>query len=342
MDFEPFNHLDVPVFCVKKTAAEGYTYVFANASHAFCTGLSSAELTGHPLDETLSPTLKDQLTGLFDQITPSSTSFREMAELDLPKGRFSFDINLRLLPGEQPCILGTAIPVAHIAQDGSDADLSSQDAEKFVALAAHDLRTPMRNVQSITDMLLDNFEDRRDGKLELIQMLSRLCRKTGLLGEEILDYVAAGQTGTEPGRVDFAALCADLVKTLDTTERSTVIATPITVETDPGALRIILRNLMSAAISHMEGIGVAFSLRLEPRENGQMALLYRDTTKNFAGFESLVSDDLAARWNSGFGLAAVRRLVLAQNGAIKVTPSEGNRSARLELLIKAREIAADS
>lgn len=65
---------------------------------------------------------------------------------------------------------------------------TAPDMAHFVALAAHDLRTAMRNIRTLTEVLRKAFQDHGDGKTALTDLLEDVAAKSGCPIAEVLDY----------------------------------------------------------------------------------------------------------------------------------------------------------
>ncbi|MEO0912031.1 MAG: HAMP domain-containing sensor histidine kinase [Pseudomonadota bacterium] len=323
MHFEPFNLLEVPVFCLDVVRRGTFRYTFANSAFAHLVGIGSERLMGREIFAQGEGTGDARLAHLAHQALGQSTPFRAEAKLAFGAEAATYDISIRRLSVEEgapPRLLGTASPMGAIPQAREHS--ATLDVERFFALVAHDLRTPMRNVQSIAEVLLEDMADASEDKRELLEMLSRVGYKAGLMIEDVIAYVNAHSLESRDQDINLDDFCRDLLFTKDVEGRHTVSAEPVWVRVNTTALRIIVNNLMENAMRNGERDRLAFALRADPAEDGMLSFQYSDNGLGFSGLDNIVSDDRAARWNAGFGLASVRRIVLAEGGTLALARSE--------------------
>ncbi len=73
----------------------------------------------------------------------------------------------------------------------SDAESRIREMEQYIAMAAHDLRTPMINVRLIAEFLKEGFKYLGDGKLQMIEDLAKISDKATSLISDVLAHAQA-------------------------------------------------------------------------------------------------------------------------------------------------------
>lgn len=199
------------------------------------------------------------------------------------------------------------------------------EVEQFVAMAAHDLRTPMRNVVVLAELLEDDFEDRGDGKLDLIQMLKDTSEKSMALISDVLSYAHSFGTSSEPSLYRLDLLCRDIMQSVDSQSQHRLTTTGITLSGEKNVTQIILRNLIDNALKH--GKRDQMHLRCSARMigSGMVEIALCDDGEGFANPGTVFLDSGDFRVDSGYGLLAIRKMIKARGGDIsaKNDPNTG-------------------
>ncbi len=92
---------------------------------------------------------------------------------------------------------------------------ANADIERFILIAAHDLRTRMYNIKRIAEMLREDFEDQGDRKLELIDILATVAVKATARITDILAHAQASTAIKLEETFDVAQLSNDILVTLN-------------------------------------------------------------------------------------------------------------------------------
>ncbi|MEM6620885.1 MAG: PAS domain-containing sensor histidine kinase [Pseudomonadota bacterium] len=201
------------------------------------------------------------------------------------------------------------------------------EIEHFLTIAAHDLRTPMRHVHQIAQMLRDGFVDRGDGKLELIDLLEEVGAKSSSLISDILAYACATQSPERVGRVSLAALAEDIFAILDPWRRHQLSTEDVWVETDDIALQIALRNLIDNGLKHSGGDLAQVSVHHIADAHGLVEFAVIDRGQGFDGAALRFLQEGEFRYDSGYGLLGVRRMIEARGGAMWVAETKSGQTS---------------
>jgi PAS domain S-box-containing protein len=208
----------------------------------------------------------------------------------------------------------------------------NKELDDFVYIASHDLRSPLRGIDTLAQWILDDDTsvDSRTG--ERLRTIKARAQRVARLLDDVMKYARAGRGELQSGStLSGAALIADIAATLQ-------VPAGYRIDTDDSLsgvlvrrmpLEQILHNLIGNAIKHHDKsqgfvrIWVTEQgnrLRFFVADDGPgIPAAYRDSV--FDMFSTLKSrDDMEG---SGMGLALVRKLVKRLGGECGVMDSEG-------------------
>ncbi|MEL7166055.1 MAG: PAS domain-containing sensor histidine kinase [Pseudomonadota bacterium] len=210
----------------------------------------------------------------------------------------------------------------------------------YVAMTAHDLRSPMANVRMLADALRDGFVDMGDGKLEMIEMIEQVSDK--VLGQisQILSKTLDPSLEQAAEPFDFAVLCDDILITLDPSQRHSVRIVPAMVEADLRLFHLSLRNLLDNAIKHGGRAALSMDLSVVPAADGRIQLTVADNGCGFADPSLSFLDEVRDVTQNGLGLAAVRKMLRERGGALFVTSPAGGPGASVTVDLPGRLVSA--
>jgi signal transduction histidine kinase len=213
-----------------------------------------------------------------------------------------------------------------------------QELEKFASLVSHDLKSPLANIISLTELLKeenkDNFSEETTQYLDYLAESSYSLRNyvDGILSfyrsEHILEK--------DYENVDLHKLLEGIAKLYDVTD-DVIITYPETAvlhHVNKAALTQIFLNLISNGLKYnkkpVRKITIDFKeeeyfYRFWVKDNGE-GFPEEETTRIFELFTTLDIMDRQGNPGSGIGLATVKKLVNSLGGKIEVssTPGEGS------------------
>jgi PAS domain S-box-containing protein len=214
---------------------------------------------------------------------------------------------------------------------------ADQRKNEFLAMLAHELRTPLASIQHLVDSLqLMNLTDPR--LQELRDVLQRQVEQVSRLVEDIMDAsrLARGKVRIRKEKTDIAAVLQRAIETcrpmLD--ERRHELVTklpdePIPLDADPTRLAQVFSNLLTNAIKYSPQ-----NSRIEmsaAREDGRAVVRVRDFGVGIAPemlgriFDLFTQGNVSpdrAQGGLGIGLTTARSLVEMHGGVIQAL-SEG-------------------
>jgi PAS domain S-box-containing protein len=214
----------------------------------------------------------------------------------------------------------------------------TNEMEDFITMAAHDLRTPMRNVHHIADMLRDDFEDLGDGKLDLIDLLEDVAIKATSLISDVLAHAQATKASEQVVTFDFAELCSELGNILDPLEIHNLKSSDGLIVGDKTAYQIVIRNLLDNAFKHGGRDKLELSISLLAHSETMMEVIVSDNGKGFENPGIAFLESGKMRTDSGFGLLGIRRLVQSRGGTISAEKPKAGRGSRIRFTLPGKLI----
>jgi signal transduction histidine kinase len=208
----------------------------------------------------------------------------------------------------------------------------------FIAVTAHDLKTPLTNVAAYADLLAEvAAEDLDQTCLGFVERIATGTRRMTRLINDLLDFATADNAPLRMESVDLGALFADVVSEHtahlgDSRPNIDLGALPI-VKGDPGALRRLLDNLISNAIKyvrHGDTAQISVGSRREP-DGWRIEVADRGigipAQQRQAVFTAFHRDRAAEGYpGTGLGLAICKQIIDRHGGHIGVEANPGGGS----------------
>jgi signal transduction histidine kinase len=217
--------------------------------------------------------------------------------------------------------------------------LREQEKEEFIAIASHELRTPVTSLQMAIHLLDEGAAGPLSPKqVELIQGAREDCDRLQRLTQDLLDLsrLEAGTTPIRRRSEAPAELVEEALQTVGATARakslSVVVDVPRTlppVFADAEQIVRVLTNLINNAVRHTDVGTITLSAR---EKGGHVAFSVADTGTGIPSeylsriFERFVQVPRSRSHGAGLGLAIARQIVQAHGGTIEVKSEEGKGS----------------
>ena len=229
-----------------------------------------------------------------------------------------------------------------VLQDTTDIRRLERLRQDFVANVSHELKTPLANIKSSVEVLMDGaVEDPNARGLFLEQIAEQADRQQALI-EDLLSLarIEAGEYRLEydPVKVEDAVhACLDRHRTRAeakglTLDGVALAGSPadLAVWADEEGLAQILDNLVDNAIKYTPDNGritvrwqaAPDSVLVEVEDTG-IGIPERDRPRVFERFYRVDKARSREMGGTGLGLAIVKHLVQAMKGAVKVTSTVG-------------------
>ena len=201
-------------------------------------------------------------------------------------------------------------------------------------MMSHELRTPLHIILGYTELLAEGASGTLPA--EALDTLAKVHTKAGELVDLItavleVSHIETGQLEVKVTTVSVAELLAELqAETQDVQEQSGLdfawqVHEPVpSLVTDPGKLKIALKNLIDNAVKFTAQGHISISARGEP---DGVAIEVTDTGIGipaeafdmiFEPFRQVDSSDTRQHGGAGLGLHIVKRLVVLLGGTVTV------------------------
>ena len=220
------------------------------------------------------------------------------------------------------------------------AETASRAKSQFLAAASHDLRQPLHAMGLFAAALAARVRD--PGVSPLVASISASVEALEHLFAQLLDLSQLEAGALQPARAHvalqtlFARLAADFApQALAAGLTLRIVATRLTVATDPVLLERVLRNLLANAVRYTPAGGIVLGARRRGRAvridvvDSGVGIAQSDATRVFDEFVQLGAGRRkhAGGRGMGLGLAIVRRLatLCGHEIALASTPGRGSR-----------------
>jgi PAS domain S-box-containing protein len=312
-------------------------------------GYTERELTGESIallvPERLRQPQRQYYAGFFLQRAghaPETTL--ELCGLRKDGQEFPIEISTRPLMAENGLLVTSAIrditerkqvekQISHLNKEleerAEELETANKELEAFSYSVSHDLRSPLQNIDSFSQILVEEYANRLDADgRDYIQRLRGSCQHM----EEIIEALLALSNMTRHELVmdhcDLSALATSVAAELKQKDPDRlvdwVIVEGLTVQADTRLLRVVFENLFGNAWKFTAKRPRA---RIEfgalPQSNGSRTYFVRD---DGAGFDMARANQLFSPFKrlhdqsqfrgTGVGLATVQRVIQRHRGKI--------------------------
>jgi signal transduction histidine kinase len=223
---------------------------------------------------------------------------------------------------------------------------------EFLGMAAHDLRSPISNIESLADLLLESEgEIGRDERVELITMIRQLSQGMMKLLNDLLDIAAieSGKIDLQPTPVSIPPYLMEVATyhRLLAERKKIALVTEVAeglpaIPFDRERIRQVLNNLLSNAIkfsprhtvvtlaAHRVATGIEFAVSdqgpgIRPEDQGKL----------FGAFQRVGTQPTGGESSTGLGLSICKKIVELHGGTIGVE-SEVGRGSRFYFTLPCR------
>jgi light-regulated signal transduction histidine kinase (bacteriophytochrome) len=224
---------------------------------------------------------------------------------------------------------------ARVAQRTSDLERANRELEAFSYSVAHDLRAPLRAINSFSAIVLEENAGKLDAaSADYLRRVQEGGLRMGELVDDLLDLARISRQ--EPHRIDLnlASIAGKVLAVLTEANPSrrveVVMNNAMSANCDPGLMEIVLSNLVGNA---WKFTGKAPAARIEigtEERDGGLVYFVRD---NGAGFEMQYSQKLFAPFQrlhgrdefegTGIGLSLVKRIIDKHHGEVWAEGEKG-------------------
>ena len=224
-----------------------------------------------------------------------------------------------------------------IKQKHTELEQRTEDLSRFAHLVSHDLKSPLRAMATLSEMILEESRGKLNSEAEsALHMLIGKATHAYKLVDGILQHILSGEHANEPEEIQLDSFIERVVQFCSPPQDiHVIIDTQVSkVFLDSTILHQILQNLISNAIKYCdkeEGIVRITSLA----EGDTLMLLVSDNGPGipeeshaaiFDMFKKLKVSDRYGIPGTGIGLNTVKRMLEVLNGSIRIESTMGEGS----------------
>lgn len=216
-------------------------------------------------------------------------------------------------------------------------EFQKQEAERFAHLVSHDLKSPLRSMISLAELVRDEMQNTLKPEVEeALLHIEKKASQAYALVEGMLKHSLSGSKGVDIQAVEMDRFVSEVIG-FCTPPEDVFVHTEISVDqwnTDPIMLQQILQNLISNAIKyndkeqamiHVRAFERGDTLCLEVEDNGP-GIPEKFRERVFMMFQTLSNRDRFGERGTGIGLNTVKNLVERLGGKIELESIEGEGS----------------
>jgi signal transduction histidine kinase len=205
----------------------------------------------------------------------------------------------------------------------------NRELEQFAFIAAHDLKSPLNGISSLTDVLIESHSDmfQQDG-IRMLNAIRGSSQQLSSLITGLLDYYRLDSANQEMASLIKREELTSQIMNLfggDSSVEFQFAIQPDSINTHGPVLLQVLLNLVGNAIKYSDKAKTIVKLEIEERKNGYRIVVAdngagidsRFHDKLFELFETASSSDRFGKRGNGIGLATVKKLVNRIGGSIR-------------------------
>jgi signal transduction histidine kinase len=230
----------------------------------------------------------------------------------------------------------------------------NEQKDRFLGIAAHDLRSPVGVIESAADLLYHDGSLPKPERVQFFEMILRTCRNMRNLLNGLLDItkIEQGKIDICPKQVDvhqFVSSVANMNRRISESKGIHLVVNMAhglpDAFFDPDRIEQVLNNLIGNAVKFSKN---GTTIRLEARQRQRdlefavsdegLGINPQEIPKLFGEFQQTSTKATAGEHGSGLGLAICKRLIALHGGKIGVE-SEPGKGSRFFFTLPAGELA---
>lgn len=207
----------------------------------------------------------------------------------------------------------------------------NSNLERFARVVSHDIKSPLANISSFTQLLKMDHSDLLDkDALECVEFINQSANQLRNFVDGLLSYYRSDQAAfQENDTIDFTTFIASIIRLLEMPKENCTITYPMdsrTIHASEMALKQIFINLIGNAIkyNYQDHIDIDIQLSEDNRyyhfsvsDNG-IGIEKEHQEKIFELFKHLDNKDRFGKYGTGIGLATVKRVIEQHGGKISL------------------------
>ena len=221
----------------------------------------------------------------------------------------------------------------------SELERSNQDLESFASVVSHDLKAPLRKIETLGNFLKEDYEELlgEEGK-GFINNMATITSHLSKLINSLLQYSQVSIESKTFDAVDLNSIVKKAVENLDAQVQENngkiLVGNLPTIAGEPSLLYQLFQNLIANALKfHIKEKSPIVEINSKAKESGKWEIVVKDNgigfdpkyaVKIFRPFERLVNRNEFE--GSGIGLAHCKKIIDRHNGQITVesSPNQGS------------------
>lgn len=216
-------------------------------------------------------------------------------------------------------------------------DLESRNSalEKFARVAAHDIKSPLNNISSLTEILLHQYSNDLDDDAQMMmRMLDTSSQTLRELVDGILEHSKSDHILTETRTIfNLGKLVDQCIELLNNRQEYQITRDfgEVLIAVNKVGLQQILLNLIGNSIKYNDKPKVVISInfaedeeyyKFQVQDNG-LGIEEKNLSKIFDIFEVVNNQDRFGKKGTGIGLSTVKKLVEGLGGQMNVSSKVG-------------------
>jgi signal transduction histidine kinase len=204
-------------------------------------------------------------------------------------------------------------------------EVRNQELSDYAHMVSHDLKSPLRSIDTLTTWLRDDYNDKFDnnGK-EQIKLIRSSVEKMDTLIKGILEYSTINKNQIETYDVNLNTVIDDILNIIQVPEHITIIKNELPIMLgDKYRLQQLFQNKIVNAIAYndkaqgeiqigMKDVGEFWEFFVKDNGKGIEEIYFDKIFKTFESLESNVN-------STGIGLSIVKKIVNLYKGKIWLT-----------------------
>lgn len=232
---------------------------------------------------------------------------------------------------------GNPLEMVGVNIDITDRKLLEKEREGFIAIASHELKTPLTSIKAYAEILTEVLQEKNDQKAASLslKMEKQIDRLHNLI-KELLDVtiLGEGQLQLKPGFFDFNKMTREVVEDMQSTTSKHRLITDINIPQkawgDPNKLREVLINFISNAIKYSPSSEKVMikawsdedTINVAVKDNG-IGLSKQEMAKLFTRFYRVNTSTTNTFPGLGLGLFISAEIIKKHNGKVWVESTKG-------------------
>ena len=236
-------------------------------------------------------------------------------------------MKIALLKSQNDLKLANELLEQRVSDRTADLQILIREQESFNYSVSHDLRAPLRHINSFSAILIEEFAEQLPGQaLSYLDRIRTASSRMGALIDHLLELSRVGRAQIKLGQVNLSEMASAILGSLQETEprRCVEISVQdgITVSGDPSLLRQLLENLLGNAWKYTSKKPSAHIEFGRTQAAGEVTYFVKD---DGAGFDMEYKDNLFQAFQrlhssefegDGIGLTTAQRIINRHGGNI--------------------------